>query len=138
VLTTYAKYSSQVGYVQGMNFICGSLLYHCKEEAAFWLFIMLMEDYDLEEVYSKGLPGLYKHSIMIEKLLSTQKSLEYVYEQLKAHQIKIDMFATDWIFTLFSNIIPIETMVHIIIRASSMIDFSASHGLFSINSYFQF
>ena len=121
-----------------MNFICGSLLYHCKEEAAFWLFVMLMEDYDLEEVYSKGLPGLYKHSIMIENLLSTQKSLEYVYEQLKVHQIKIDMFATDWIFTLFSNIIPIETMVYNIIRVNFMIDFLVSRGPFSINSYFLF
>jgi Rab-GTPase-TBC domain len=138
ILATYAKYASHIGYVQGMNFICGSLLYHCSEEAAFWMFVMIMEDYDLEEVYTKGLPGLYRHTSMIEKLLSAQKPLEDVFEQLKAHQIKADMFATDWIFTLFTNIIPIEMIVLALNREISMINFSASHGLFSISFCFQF
>jgi hypothetical protein len=42
------------GYVQGMNFIVGFLLYHSEEYIAFWLFVSLIEDYELRENYSTG------------------------------------------------------------------------------------
>ena len=56
-------------YVQGMNFIVGSLLYHSSEVTAFWLFVSLIEDCELRDIYLKGLPGLYKHSQIIEMLI---------------------------------------------------------------------
>jgi hypothetical protein len=34
-----------------MNFIVGSLLMHCAEEAAFWLFVSLIEDYEMRDIY---------------------------------------------------------------------------------------
>jgi TBC1 domain family member 10 len=128
LLLTYTKYANHVGYVQGMNFVCGSLLYHCREEAAFWIFVMLMEDYELEEVYIKGLPGLYKHSLMAERLLSVEKSLTEIRDRLNANKIRIEMFATDWIFTLFSNVIPIVSMVRAITSVIFMIDSLLNHG----------
>jgi hypothetical protein len=45
VLLAFSKYDSTIGYVQGMNFIVGSLLMHCSEEVAFWLFVSLIEDF---------------------------------------------------------------------------------------------
>ena len=45
-----------------MNFIVGSLLFHCSEEVAFWLFVSLIEDYEMRDIYQPKLPGLYKHS----------------------------------------------------------------------------
>ena len=74
VLSAFANYDKQVGkwmirfdpliidYVQGMNFIVGTLLYHCDEVMAFWLFVSLIEDCELRDIYLPGLPGLYKHS----------------------------------------------------------------------------
>ncbi len=82
VLRAYAIYSKHIGYVQGMNFICGTLLYHCAEEVAFWLFVILLEDYDLEDVYMVGLPGLYKHTQMINMLISTNSAMRDIYTQL--------------------------------------------------------
>jgi hypothetical protein len=52
-----------------MNFIVGALLYHCSEVMAFWLFVSLIEDCELRDIYVKGLPGLYKHSQLIEILI---------------------------------------------------------------------
>jgi hypothetical protein len=49
-------------YVQGMNFIVASLLYHSNEVMAFWLFASLIEDCELRDIYMPGLPGLFKHS----------------------------------------------------------------------------
>jgi Rab-GTPase-TBC domain len=44
-------YDNKIGYVQGMNFIVASLLYHCDEEIAFWIFVSLLEDYELRDIY---------------------------------------------------------------------------------------
>lgn len=37
-----------------MNFIVGSLLYHCDEYLAFWLIIELLENYELRPNYMEG------------------------------------------------------------------------------------
>lgn len=62
ILAAFANYERQVDYVQGMNFIVGSLLIHCSETMAFWLFVALMEDCGVRDVFVPRLPGLYKHS----------------------------------------------------------------------------
>lgn len=61
VLLAFSKYDNTIGYVQGMNFIVGSLLMHCTEEITFWLFVSLIEDYQMRDIYQPELPGLYKH-----------------------------------------------------------------------------
>lgn len=45
-----------------MNFIVGSLIFHANEVMAFWLFVSLIEDCELRDIYMPGLPGLFKHS----------------------------------------------------------------------------
>ena len=52
-----------------MNFIVGSLLLHCFEEVAFWLFVSLIEDYQMREIYENNLPGLYKHISILEHIM---------------------------------------------------------------------
>ena len=78
VLIAYSKYDAKVGYVQGMNFIVGALLYHCSEEIAFWIFVTLIDYYGIRDVYSPGLPGLYEHTRIIDSLIS--KNLKRVYQ----------------------------------------------------------
>jgi len=69
VLCSFVKYDPKIGYVQGMNFIVGALLYHCSEVIAFWLFVSLIEDHELRDIFLPGLPGLYKHTQIINMLL---------------------------------------------------------------------
>lgn len=52
-----------------MNFIVGSLLYHANEVMTFWLFVSLIEDCELRDIYMPGLPGLFKHSQIINILI---------------------------------------------------------------------
>lgn len=54
LLVTYAKYDPKIGYIQGMNFIAGAFLYHSSEVIAFWLFVALIEDYELREIFLPG------------------------------------------------------------------------------------
>jgi len=52
-----------------MNFIVASLIYHANEVMAFWLFVSLIEDCELRDIYMHGLPGLFKHSQIIYILI---------------------------------------------------------------------
>jgi len=50
-LNTFAKYDPQIGYVQGMNFIAASLLYHAEEYIAFWILVMIFEIFEMRDIY---------------------------------------------------------------------------------------
>ena len=52
-----------------MNFVVAALLLHCSEVIAFWLFVALIEDYEMRDIYLHKLPGLFKHSQMIDILI---------------------------------------------------------------------
>lgn len=73
-----------------MNFIVGTLLYHCDEVMAFWLFVSLIEDCELRDIYLPGLPGLYKHSQIIEMLID--KNLNDVYHHFVRYLFLYDLY----------------------------------------------
>ena len=69
VLRAYSNYDNTIKYFQGMNFIVGFFLYHCDEHIAFWLFVSLIEDYDLRRLFMDGFPGLKLHVKRVELIL---------------------------------------------------------------------
>ena len=91
-----------------MNFIVGALLLHCSEEVTFWLFVALIEDYEMRDIYMEGLPGHIKHSSLITALM--ERHLPELYEHLQEIGMNIEIFATDWYFTLFAKVIPTYQM----------------------------
>eukprot|EP01017_Pseudomicrothorax_dubius_P025059 TRINITY_DN2672_c0_g1_i10.p1 TRINITY_DN2672_c0_g1~~TRINITY_DN2672_c0_g1_i10.p1 ORF type:complete len:455 (+),score=55.26 TRINITY_DN2672_c0_g1_i10:268-1632(+) len=108
VLTTYAKYDPQIGYVQGMNFLAGSLLYHSEEFVAFWLLVMIIEKFELRDIYLPELPGLSKHMQIMEVLLFQHQ--KDIYEQLYQNNLRMEFFLPEWIMSLACNIIPLENL----------------------------
>jgi hypothetical protein len=52
-----------------MNFIVGSLLFHADEVMAFWLYVSLVEDCEIRDIFLPGLPGLFKHTKIIEDII---------------------------------------------------------------------
>ena len=106
VLLAFSKYDNTIGYVQGMNHIVEVLIRHCSEEIAFWLFVSLVEDHDLRSIYQVGLPGLYRHVAVLSKLLELY--LPKLNTHLEEAKVTPVMFASNWLFTLFCNTIPIE------------------------------
>lgn len=89
-----------------MNFIAASLLYHCSEEIAFWIFVTLIEDYELRDIYETNLPGLYKHSHVITNLMETD--LGDLHQHFIDHGILVEMYASDWVICLFASVIPLS------------------------------
>jgi hypothetical protein len=61
ILYSYFIYDPQLGYTQGMNLLVGSLLMHCEENVAFWLFVALIEDYEMRDVFTDSLGGVQRH-----------------------------------------------------------------------------
>lgn len=57
-----------------MNFIVGSMLYHCNEEIAFWMFVELIEKFELRDIFEPKLPGLFKHCFVIDNLIKANLS----------------------------------------------------------------
>lgn len=56
----------------------------------------------------EGLPGLYKHSQLIESILENHQPL--LLEHFRIYNVRVEMYASDWIFALYSNVIPTNKM----------------------------
>jgi hypothetical protein len=59
-----------------MNIIAAVILYHAEEYVAFWIMTIVFEKLEIRDVFLpcmnklyKELPGIRKHSVIIEKLL---------------------------------------------------------------------
>ena len=83
VLRAFSNYDNSIKYFQGMNFIVGFFLYHCDEYIAFWLFVSLIEEYDLRSLFMDQFPGLKLHVKRVE----------------------------EWLFSLFSSLIPLDLQI---------------------------
>ena len=62
-------YKPEVTYVQGMNFIVGSLLTIFSPEESFWIFQYLIKDYKLMEMYTENMPLLKLFSFQLRTLI---------------------------------------------------------------------
>ena len=71
---------------------------------SFWLFVELIEECELRDIYQVGLPGLGKHSTIIYLLV--KKHLPDLQSHFSEHSVKPEMYARDWIFSLFTSVLP--------------------------------
>ena len=112
ILIAYCKYDNNLGYAQGMNFIVGSLLWHASEVDAFWLFVALMEDFEMRDIYLPNLPGLYKHCQIIQLVM--MEFLPKLHLLFAEHRINCEMYCTEWCFSLFAGVVPVTEMVNVL------------------------
>ena len=106
VLRAFSNYDNSIKYFQGMNFIVGFFLYHCDEYIAFWLFVALLEEYDLRPIFMTNFPGLKLHVKRVELIL--QKEYENIWKVFVKFGVKVEIFMVEWVFSLFSSLIPLE------------------------------
>ena len=109
VLRAFSNYDNTIKYIQGMNFIVGFFLYHCDEHIAFWLFVSLIEEYDVRSLFIDGFPGLKLHVHRVEMILQNEYS--NYWKIFKKIGVKVDIFMIEWLFSLFSSLIPLELQI---------------------------
>jgi hypothetical protein len=103
VLLAYSTLNEEVGYCQGMNYLVSLLLSNVAwdEEEAFWLLVLLMEQYEMLHIYRPGMQHLELRFHQFEKLLDVH--MPTLANHLDKHGLHPSMFASGWFITLFSN-----------------------------------
>ena len=110
VLRAFSNYDTTIKYFQGMNFIVGFFLYHCDEYIAFWLFVALIEEYDLKKIFMTDFPGLKLHVKRIELIL--QNEYKNIWKTFVKFGVNVEIFMVEWVFSLFSSLIPMELQMN--------------------------
>eukprot|EP00730_Choanoeca_flexa_P012609 TRINITY_DN4445_c0_g1_i1.p1 TRINITY_DN4445_c0_g1~~TRINITY_DN4445_c0_g1_i1.p1 ORF type:complete len:552 (+),score=116.89 TRINITY_DN4445_c0_g1_i1:668-2323(+) len=126
VVKAYANYDGLVQYCQGMPFIVGMLLMHMPEEDAFQLLVVLMQAYELRDVFKPTMAALPVRLYQFERLIAS------AYPKLDQHfndlGINANMFATQWFLTLFSSTLPLPAAF----RIFDLFLYEGQHALFKV------
>jgi len=100
VLHAMSVYKQEITYIQGMNFIAGSLLDTFTPEESFWIFQFLIDDYKLRKMYTDNMPLLCLFSYQLRTLIEIH--LPNVNTWLIDNSLGVDIFCPQWFLTLFS------------------------------------
>eukprot|EP00929_Paragymnodinium_shiwhaense_P085524 TRINITY_DN45934_c1_g1_i1.p1 TRINITY_DN45934_c1_g1~~TRINITY_DN45934_c1_g1_i1.p1 ORF type:complete len:411 (-),score=115.13 TRINITY_DN45934_c1_g1_i1:37-1269(-) len=111
VLRAYSVFNAEVGYCQGMGFICGVLLMYMREDDAFLMLISLLENYRMEGLFMPNLPLLNKYFFQLQRLLEMQMPL--LYNHLVQQGVEPTMYASQWFMTVCIYNFPFSTVVRV-------------------------
>ncbi|KRG00533.1 TBC1 domain family member 4 isoform X2 [Drosophila mojavensis] len=105
LLKAYSILDPELGYCQGLGFICGVLLLHCDEASAFQLLKHLMF---CRNMRTKYLPDMKKFQLQLYQLSRLVKDhLPDLYMWLDQNDVSPTLYAAPWILTVFSSQFPL-------------------------------
>ncbi|XP_010870386.2 ecotropic viral integration site 5 protein homolog isoform X3 [Esox lucius] len=111
VMKAYSLVDREVGYCQGSAFIVGLLLMQMPEEEAFCVFVKLMQDYRLRELFKPSMAELglcmYQFECMIQELLPE------LHIHFQAQSFHTSMYASSWFLTIFLTSFPLPVATRI-------------------------
>ncbi|XP_051976117.1 TBC1 domain family member 10B [Xyrauchen texanus] len=103
VLTAYARYNPQIGYVQGMSYIAAVLLMILSEEEAFWALVALLEKPKyLSELFDSSMKKIQHQALVFHQLLKHKKPL--LFQHLDNLGVSSLHFIMQWFLTLFTSL----------------------------------
>ncbi|KAL1923996.1 uncharacterized protein VTP21DRAFT_7031 [Calcarisporiella thermophila] len=111
LLSAYSLIDDEVGYSRGIGFIAGLLLLVLSEEEAFCLLSRLMKEYDLRSHFTTHMDGLQQRLFQFEHLMEEQ--LTRIHRHLTRLGIKPEMYALQWLMTLFADVFPLSHVYRI-------------------------
>eukprot|EP00931_Biecheleriopsis_adriatica_P080713 TRINITY_DN54058_c0_g1_i1.p1 TRINITY_DN54058_c0_g1~~TRINITY_DN54058_c0_g1_i1.p1 ORF type:complete len:349 (+),score=74.37 TRINITY_DN54058_c0_g1_i1:140-1048(+) len=111
VLRAYSVFNPEVGYCQGMGFICGVLLMYMSEDDAFLMLISLLDNYRMAGLFMPNLPLLNKYFFQLTKLL--EMHMPQLYNHLVEQGVEPTMYASQWFMTVCIYNFPFSTVVRV-------------------------
>ncbi|XP_053549973.1 ecotropic viral integration site 5 protein homolog isoform X2 [Bombina bombina] len=120
VMKAYSLVDREVGYCQGSAFIVGLLLMQMPEEEAFCVFVKLMQDYRLRELFKPSMAELGLCMYQFECMI--QEQLPELYVHFQAQSFHTSMYASSWFLTIFLTSFPLPI-------ATRLFDIFMSEGL---------
>uniref|UniRef100_A0A7S4PGE2 Rab-GAP TBC domain-containing protein n=2 Tax=Guillardia theta TaxID=55529 RepID=A0A7S4PGE2_GUITH len=111
VLRAYARRNKQVGYCQGLNFIAGLMLLFLREDQAFWLLCVLIEDILPGDYYAQDLSGCNVDLRVFRDMLS--KRLPKLWKHFQEAGLGVEFFCLEWFIAIYAKTLPTETMLRV-------------------------
>ncbi|KAE8619582.1 hypothetical protein XENTR_v10009866 [Xenopus tropicalis] len=111
VMKAYSLVDREVGYCQGSAFIVGLLLMQMPEEEAFCVFVRLMQEYRLRELFKPSMAELGLCIYQLEYMLQDQ--LPELSQHFRSHSFHTSMYASSWFLTLFLTTFPLPVATRI-------------------------
>ncbi|XP_070500224.1 TBC1 domain family member 4 isoform X3 [Chironomus tepperi] len=101
ILKAYSILDPELGYCQGLAFICGVLLLHLSEDDAFDLLKHLMFDRQLRLNYLPDMKHFQLQLYQMSRLI--KDNLPDIHELFETNDVATTLFASSWMLTLFSS-----------------------------------
>ncbi|KAM9797003.1 ecotropic viral integration site 5 protein homolog isoform 5-T5 [Syngnathus typhle] len=111
VMKAYSLVDREVGYCQGSAFIVGLLLMQMPEEEAFCVFVKLMLDYRLRELFKPSMAELGLCMYQFESMI--QEDLPELHIHFQAQSFHTSMYASSWFLTIFLTTFPLPVATRI-------------------------
>ncbi|XP_062308938.1 ecotropic viral integration site 5 protein homolog isoform X1 [Osmerus eperlanus] len=111
VMKAYSLVDREVGYCQGSAFIVGLLLMQMPEEEAFCVFVKLMQDYRLRELFKPTMAELGLCMFQFECMI--QEHLPELHLHFQAQSFHTSMYASSWFLTIFLTSFPLPVATRI-------------------------
>ena len=112
ILTAYSNFNKSIGYVQGINYIAGQIIYIFENEIDELIFLdALINKSELDKILGNNLNNEYYEKIFKNINLFLAKQLPRLDTFLSDIKLDIEFFTTNWILTLFSDSMDIEFLV---------------------------
>uniref|UniRef100_A0A8B9P0P9 Ecotropic viral integration site 5 n=1 Tax=Apteryx owenii TaxID=8824 RepID=A0A8B9P0P9_APTOW len=111
VMKAYSLVDREVGYCQGSAFIVGLLLMQMPEEEAFCVFVKLMQDYRLRELFKPSMAELGLCMYQFECMI--QEQLPELYVHFQSQSFHTSMYASSWFLTVFLTTFPLPIATRI-------------------------
>ncbi|XP_037017917.2 ecotropic viral integration site 5 protein homolog isoform X3 [Artibeus jamaicensis] len=111
VMKAYSLVDREVGYCQGSAFIVGLLLMQMPEEEAFCVFVKLMQDYRLRELFKPSMAELGLCMYQFECMI--QEHLPELFIHFQSQSFHTSMYASSWFLTIFLTTFPLPIATRI-------------------------
>ncbi|XP_005166017.3 ecotropic viral integration site 5 protein homolog isoform X6 [Danio rerio] len=111
VMKAYSLVDREVGYCQGSAFIVGLLLMQMPEEEAFCVFVKLMQEYRLRELFKPSMAELGLCMYQFECMI--QEQLPELHVHFQAQSFHTSMYASSWFLTIFLTSFPLPVATRI-------------------------
>ncbi|XP_032165131.1 EVI5-like protein isoform X2 [Mustela erminea] len=111
VMKAYSLVDREVGYCQGSAFIVGLLLMQMPEEEAFCVFVRLMQEYRLRELFKPSMAELGLCIYQFECML--QEQLPDLNTHFRSQSFHTSMYASSWFLTLFLTTFPLPVATRV-------------------------
>ncbi|XP_027849734.2 ecotropic viral integration site 5 ortholog isoform X1 [Aphis gossypii] len=112
VMKAYSLHDREVGYCQGSGFIVGLLLMQMPEEEAFAVFVKIMQDYKMRDMFKPTMAELGLCMYQLEHLV--QDHIPELFVHFQSQSFHTTMYASSWFLTLFTTALALPTACRII------------------------